>query len=156
MGDQVRVFLVVIDDTDEFRAALRFACLRARHTGGRVALLRVVEPGDFQHWIAVEEVMREERREEAERLLQRIAKDVNELTGTMPVLYVREGHVREELLTLINGEPVISVLVLAAGTGKEGPGPLIQYLMTRQVQSLRIPVTIVPGNLSDAEIDTLA
>ena len=40
----VRVFLVVVDNTAEMRVALRFACRRARHTSGRVALLHVVEP----------------------------------------------------------------------------------------------------------------
>src|SRR3546814_4004681 len=76
-----RVFLVVVDDTTEWRAALRFACRRASHTGGRVALLHVVEPSDVQHWMTVEEGMREERRPEAEQLLQRIAKEGNQLEG---------------------------------------------------------------------------
>src|SRR3546814_8001958 len=118
-----RVFLVVVDDTTEWRAALRFACRRASHTGGRVALLHVVEPSDVQHWMTVEEVMREERRQEAEQLLQRIAKEVNQLAGNVPVLYVREGLLREELLKLIDEKPMLSILELGAHTGSEGPGP---------------------------------
>ena len=43
----------------------------------------------------------------------------------MPIVYIREGRTRDELLQLINEEPAISILVLAAGTGPEGPGPLI-------------------------------
>ena len=60
-----RVFLVVVDDSPEMQVALRYAALRARSTGGRVALLYVIEPSDLQQWMAVESLMREERREEA-------------------------------------------------------------------------------------------
>ena len=65
-----RIFLVVVDNTAELRVALRFASLRARNTGGRVALLYVIEPADFQHWMSVENLMREEGRLEAEEVLQ--------------------------------------------------------------------------------------
>lgn len=151
-----RVFLVVIDDTDEWKAALRFACMRASHTFGRVALLAVIEPTEFQHWSAVEDMMRTEVRQEAEMLLQRVAKTVNDLTGRMPILFLREGTRRDELVKLIDEEPTISILVLGAKPGKEGPGPLIQFLTTSRIGTLRIPVTIVPGKLTDREIDLLA
>ena len=90
-----RIFLVVVDETEEMNVALRFACQRARHTGGRVALLYVIEPSDFQHWRAVEELMREEARSEGEQLLQRLAAQVNELVGAIPILYVREAQTEE-------------------------------------------------------------
>jgi nucleotide-binding universal stress UspA family protein len=148
-----RVFLVVVDETEEMNVALRFACLRARRTGGRVALLYVIEPAEFQHWMAVEDLMREEARSEGEQLLQRLAAQVNELVGTIPVLYVREGKVREELFTLLDEEPLISILVLGANTGTRGPGPLVSALTGKMIGKLRVPITVVPGNLSDDEID---
>jgi len=151
-----RVFLVVVDETEEMRVALRFACRRARKTGGRVALLYVIEPADFQHWMAVEDLMREEARTEGEQLLQRLAGQVNELVGTMPVLYVREGKVRDELMALLEEEPSISILVLGANTGSRGPGPLVSSLTGKMVGKLRVPVTIVPGNLDNETIDLIA
>jgi nucleotide-binding universal stress UspA family protein len=151
-----RIFLVVVDNTEEHRKALRFASLRARSTGGRVALLYVIEPAEFQHWMAVENLMREERRQEAEALLQRISSEVQELSGKTPVFFVREGKLRDELLTLIGEEKSISVLVLAAGTDKKGPGPLVSQLAGKQSGTLPVPITIVPGNLSDDDIDALA
>ena len=151
-----RVFLVVVDDTSEMEVALRFACRRARNTGGRVALLYVVEPSGFQHWMAVGDLMREEARNEGEQLLQRLAARVNELTGTLPVLYVREGERRDELFDLIDEEPSISILVLGASTDKRGPGPLIQALTGKDVGQLRVPITIVPGNLSNEDIDSIS
>ncbi|MEQ8965442.1 MAG: universal stress protein [Azospirillaceae bacterium] len=153
---RARLFLVVVDDTEEWRAALRFACRRAVHTQGRIALLRVVEPGEFQHWMAVEDMMREEQRQEAEQLLQRVAKEVNAQTGSMPVLYLRDGDPREQLQALIDEEPAISILVLAAAPSEKGPGPLISDLMTKRVGRMRIPVTIVPGGLADGDIDEIA
>ena len=150
-----RVFLVVVDDTPEMDIALRFACRRARNTGGRVALLYVVEPADFQHWMSVGNLMREEARSEGEQLLQKLAGRVNEQTGALPILYVREGSRRDELLKLLEEEPSISILVLGANVGKRGPGPLIEALTGKFLGKLRVPLTIVPGNLDDEAIDSV-
>ena len=151
-----RVFLVVVDETEEMEVALRFACRRARHTGGRVALLYVIEPAEFQHWMAVEDLMREEARSEGEQLLQKLAARVNELVGSIPILYVREGKVRDELFKLLDEEPRVSILVLGANPGSRGPGPLVSALTGKMIGKLRVPVTVVPGNLGDEEIDLIS
>jgi nucleotide-binding universal stress UspA family protein len=151
-----RVFLVVVDETEEMKVALRFACRRARHTGGRVALLYVIEPAEFQHWMAVEDLMREEARSEGEQLLQRLAAQVNELVGSIPILYVREGKVQDELFRLLEEEPRISILVLGANPGSRGPGPLVSALTGKMIGKLRVPVTVVPGNLGEDEIDMIS
>jgi nucleotide-binding universal stress UspA family protein len=150
-----RVFLVVVDESDELKVALRYAARRAQHTGGRVALLYVIEPSDLQQWAAVETLMREEQREQAEALLQKLSAEVTELSGSMPVIFIREGRRRDELLALIDEEPTISVLVLAASAGTEGPGPLITALTGKALTKLRVPITIVPGSLSDQQLDAL-
>lgn len=155
-GPQPRTFLVVVDDTEEMRVALRYAARRASHTGGRVALLYVIEPGDLQQWMAVESLMREERRQAAEELLQRLSAEVCELSGGLPVVHIREGRRREQLLALLDEEPNISILVLAAGTGPQGPGPLISALVGKMAAQLRVPITIVPGSLSDEQIAAVA
>lgn len=153
-GDSVkeRVFLVVVDDSEEMKVALHFACRRSKTSGGRIALLHVQEPADFQHWMAVEEIMREEKREEAEELLQSLSAEVHEWSGKMPSFYMREGDRREELVKLLDEEPSISILVLGAGVGRGGPGPIIDHLFSRGTSQLRVPITLVPGSLSDEEI----
>ena len=151
----VRIFLVVVDDSPELKVALRYACLRARKSGGKVALLYVIEKGEMQHWLAVENLIREEQRGEAEQKLQKLAREVNQLTGTLPALYVREGNRHEEVLALIAEEPSISILVLAAGTDPEGPGPLIAYYTGRGLTRLRIPLTIVPGGIGIDALDAI-
>lgn len=154
-SSQPRIFLVVVDDTEEMRVALRYAALRARHTGGKVALLYVIEPSDLQQWMAVESLMREERREEAEALLQKLSSEIADLCGGLPIIYIREGRRRDELLALLDEEPSISILVLAAGTGPEGPGPLVTHLVGKMSGKMRVPITVVPGSLTDAQIAVL-
>lgn len=153
-ADRQRKFLVVVDKTAECSVALRFATRRAQHTNGRVTLFCAAEPGDFQQWKGVEDIMREEAHKAAESLLHQAAKQVNDLSGIVPELVIEHGRVTDRLLDLIKRDRDISILVLAASTAKEGPGPLVS-LFTASVGH-RIPVTLVPGGLSDEEIDALA
>ena len=151
-----RVFLVVVDETEELQIAVHYAARRAAHTGGRVALLYVIEPSELQTWVAIEDLAREEQREEAEQLMQRLCEEILPIAGSMPIVYIREGPRRDELLALINEDPSISILVLAAATGPEGPGPLISYLAGKPAARLRIPITIVPGSLTMEQLDAVS
>ena len=150
-----RVFLCVVDNTQECINAIYFAACRARRTGGRLALLYIMEPAEFQHWMAVEEKMREEGRAEAEDFLHKHSSQVQEWTGELPTLYIREGKSAETILTLIEEEPRISILVLGAGTDKKGPGPLVSSIGGKLSGKFPIPITIVPGTLSSEQLDML-
>jgi len=150
-----RKFLVIVDTSPESQVALRFAARRAQHTGGIVTLLCVVQPADFQQWAGVERLMREEAFQEAEKLLHEAAKAVHDITGSMPELLTREGRSAEEIRALIREDSAVSILVLAAGTSNDGPGPLVSAI-AGQGGGYAIPVTVVPGNLSDEAIDALA
>jgi nucleotide-binding universal stress UspA family protein len=150
-----RKFLLVVDQSAELRAAARFACRRALRTDGIVALFHAVPTRDFHHFASIGELMEREARSEAEQLLQAIANDVHRITGNYPTVYLREGDTMEQLLGVIAGDPSISVLVLGAGTGPEGPGAIVSALSGNLAGKIRIPVTIVPGHLSDAQIDAL-
>jgi hypothetical protein len=110
----------------------------------------------MQQWMAVETLIREEKRIEAEALVAKLSAEVQELSGALPVVYIREGRQRDELWALLAEEPGISILVLAAGTGPEGPGPLITALVGKMSGRLSVPFTVVPGNLSDEQIAALA
>jgi nucleotide-binding universal stress UspA family protein len=148
-----RVFLVVVDDSAEREVALKYACLRARNGGGRLALLRVLEPVGMIEWAGVGVLMAEERREEAEKLLSGLGAQVQEITGGLPILLIREGEPRDELLALLEEDPRISILVLASAATGSGPGPLITALTGRYAARVRVPMTIVPGGLDDKELD---
>ncbi len=150
-----RTFLVVVDDSDEMQVALRYASLRAKTTGGRVALFTAIEPTDFGHWATVEERAEAEQREEAETMMRRYADRVTELSGKVPIIHIRHGMARDSLLELLEEDPRISIVVLAASEGGKGPGPLIAALTGKFYSKLLIPLMIVPGDLSDVEIDAI-
>jgi nucleotide-binding universal stress UspA family protein len=155
-GPRTRKLLVIADESPECRLALRYAARRAQHTGGRLSLLYVSVPSGFEHWMAVEARMREEAREEAEKLLHALAGEVNRVANMFPELVIREGQKKDEIAALIKEDPSIALLVLGAGTGREGPGPLVSGLSSDIASVYPIPVTIVPGTMSEAEIDAIA
>jgi nucleotide-binding universal stress UspA family protein len=150
-----RKFLAIIDDTPECERAVAYASKRAKSTGGVLVLLYVIEPGDFQHWLGVEKIMREEANQAAGAALDVYATNVREAIGIEPELVVREGKPAEEIHKLIEEDQDIAILVLAAGAAKEGPGPLVASIAGKGA-AFPIPVTVVPQNLSDEDIDSLA
>lgn len=147
-------FLVVVDDSPEFRAALRYACMRAARVGGGVVLLYVIPPGDFQHWRAVEHIMREEAREAAQLTLDRYAAKVRELADLTPETVIREGKLQDEIIAQIDEDTGINVLVLGAAPG-DNPGPLVSAFSGPLMSVLSIPVLVVPGGLTDEAVDRL-
>jgi nucleotide-binding universal stress UspA family protein len=154
-----RKFLVVADDTAEFQVALRFACRRARSTGGYVALLKVIEPAVFEHWSGVREEIARQQRQEAEASLQASAEYVQAETGLPPEFLIKEGDsTRAALKQVLSDDPDIKIMVLAAAVGGRGPGPLVAAIAKDGVKfgTRKVPITIVPGDLTDDEIADLA
>ncbi len=149
-------YLVIIDDSPECDRAVYYASRRAARNDAGLIMLRVIEPHDRnQQWLGVAEVMRAEAHEEANTALSRFAGRVNGIAGITPERAIREGEKVEEILKLIEEDEDIAVLVLAAGTGKEGPGPLVSSL-GKTIAGFPIPVAIVPGHLTDEELDSLS
>ena len=157
IGALKRKYLVIIDDTEECDRAVTFAAHRIKHSSGSIILMAVIEPGEFQHWLGVENIMRAEAKEEAERLLDIRRRRISQIDDTIKVqTVVREGRRAEEVEKLIDEDRDIAILILAAGTSKEGPGPLVTAFTQRGANFLRVPVSIVPGSLSDEEIASLS
>lgn len=150
-----RKFLVVVDNTPECRVALRFAAGRALHTGGGVALLYIIPKAEFQHWMAIGELMREEALLEADELLGSLVAEVRRDVGIEPEVVVHEGDRMDCILETVDEDPAIGVLVLGASVDPEGPGPLVSSFAGKLAGSLPIPVTVVPGNLTPRQIDEL-
>ena len=151
-----RKFLVIIDDTPECSRALLYAARRAEHSGGALVLLYVIGPATFQHWLGVENIMRAEAMEQAENTLGRFADMARSYATVEPQLVIREGNRSEEVLNLIESDEDIAILVLAASTEKEGPGPLVSALAGKGAATFPIPITIVPGHLDDEAIAAVA
>ena len=150
----MRKFLVVLDDSRECLNAMRFAAMRAAHTGGGVEVLSVIPPEEFNHWIGVGEIMRDEARERIEVHFEVFAKWMRDKQGVHPELVIREGQPVHEIMGQIADNPEIGVLVLGAGTDKKGPGPLVTQL-SRQAGSLPVPITIVPGDITKERLEAI-
>lgn len=146
--------MAVIDDTPECESAVHYAGMRAKNSNGGLVLLYVIADGDFQQWLGVEEIMRAEARQEAESTLAKIAQTVRERIGIEPEIVIREGIATEQIHAAIEEDRDIAILVLAAGSAKEGPGPLVSSIAGKAA-AFPIPVTVIPDLLTDEEIDAL-
>ena len=148
--------LVIVDDTAEWDRAVYYASRWAIRVGGGVVMLRVIEIEDQnQQWLGVADIMRAEAEDTANEALDRASGRANGIAAITPERVIREGDPTEQILDVIDKDVDISMLVLAANPGPEGPGPLIS-MMAQAAGSFPIPVTIVPGDLSDADIDGLS
>ncbi|APX22204.1 MAG: universal stress protein [Rhodobacteraceae bacterium] len=150
----MRKFLVILDDSRECLNAMRFAAMRAEHTGAGVTILSVIPPDEFNHWLGVGDLMREEARERIHAHFEVFAKWMRDRHNLDPELVIREGDVVNEILAQVREDENIGVLVLGAAPGKKGPGPLVNHL-SRGSGSLPIPVTIVPGDLSKERLEEI-
>lgn len=150
-----RKFLAVIDDTPECERAVAYAARRARTTHGSLLLLYVVKNAEFQQWMGVGDIMRAEAHEAAQAALDRHAAKVRAEINMDAELVIREGLPKDEIRALIDEDRDIGILVLAAGDGKDGPGPLVQSIAAATGGAFTIPVTVVPFGLSDEDIDHL-
>ncbi len=151
-----RKYLVVIDDTDECDRAVFWAAKRAGRTGSQIVMLRVIDTSErSQQWLGVADIMKAEAMEEANAALTKYAARAKQIAEINPDRVIREGDIAEEILKLIEDDADIGILVLAAGTGKEGPGPLVSNLAKTGGQ-FPIPVAIVPGHLADDDLEAMA
>jgi hypothetical protein len=150
----MRVYLVIMDETEEARTALRFASRRAAKTGGAVHILALVPKQDFVAFGGVQATIEEEARDRAEVLANSAAGNLLSEGGQMPVIAVREGEGQAVIRDYLVEHPEVAALVL--GAAAEGsPGPLIAHF-TAHSGTMPCPVFIVPGGLSDEDIDRLS
>jgi len=154
-----RKFLVVVDDSPEFEGALRYAARRARSTGGRVVMLQVIPTAASDaHWAGVRDEIERQTRAEAEASLNRWAGEAAERSGATPVLLIERGEAQACIRKVVGEDPEIKILVLAAGEGSRGSGPLVSAVVKQGAAftGRKLPVTIVPGELTEKDIEDLA
>ena len=148
--------LVIVDDTPECDRAIYFGARRALRTGAVLVLLCVADPGCSQDWLGVRELIAKDAEDAGWALVQRAAERASVVSGINPETAVRLGSRTEQILQAIDDDRDISFLVLAASSSAEGPGPLVLNLVAKSSGSFPIPVVIVPENMDDDEIDSIA
>jgi nucleotide-binding universal stress UspA family protein len=151
----MRKFMVVLDSSTECLNAMRFAAMRAENTGARVEILAVIPPEEFNHWIGVGAIMREEARDRINAHFEVFAKWMREKHNVDPELVIREGEVVAEILSQICDDSEVDILVLGAATDRKGPGPLVTQL-SKSSGSLDVPIVIVPGSLSKEQLEAIS
>lgn len=149
-------YLVVADESEEAKLALRYAARLAKSNRGHLSLLYVMSIEDVQQWTTIEAMMRKEMREQAEKFTWSVAKRVNDLNGMVPGLWIREGNSHDVLVDVINEDLSVKMLILGGGTQVTGPGPLVSHFTGKGLGRLRVPVVVVPGHLEPQKIDAIS
>lgn len=148
-------FLVCVDESPESLAALHFACIKAKKRGGLVDVLHVLPPADFQTLFSIADKMQEERRQEAENLLQKLADEAHKLTGITISILLREGPVGDEVIAAALEDYDANMLVLGVAPKAANRGKLIAWLASQMGDKLLIPMMLVPGNLTEQQMEEL-
>ena len=145
-------FLVFVDDSEECKIALKFACMRAKNTKGSVVLLYVIEPQDLMHFVGVENIMKSEAYAKADEILKSLKSEVDINFGLNIECKIEKGHKFDKIVDFINQDDTISILVLGAAPEGKGSNDLVQRFSMALTTSIHIPLTVVPGNLTDEEL----
>lgn len=148
-------FLVCVDRSETSRTALRFACLKAKKRGGVVDILHVIEPSEFQSIFSVSDQIQQDKHSEAEELLLRLSEEAAALTGILPAVLRRDGSVGPEILKAAVEDQGVNMLVLGVSPGQT-KGKLVAWLSQQMGNDLIMPLMLVPGNLTDAQMEELA
>lgn len=150
----MRVYLAIIDETEEARVALRFAARRAAKTGGMVHLLALVPRQAFNAFSGVQATIEEEARDRAEVLANSAAGELAYESGKMPQIAVRVGDGKTVIAEYLAEHPEVAALVLSAAA-EGAPGELVSHF-SAHAGSLPCPLFVIPGGLSVEEIDRLS
>lgn len=148
--------LVCVDNGDAARVALHYACKKAAKRGGSVEMLHIIAPGDMQNLFGVANKMREEQRVEAENLMKTLSESAFKYASLTPGVQIREGRLGEEILGAALKDNSVNMLMLGASPEASGKGKLIHWLAGKLGDRLLVPLMLVPGNLTDLQIEELS
>lgn len=149
-------YLVCVNDSEHSHIALKFAYTRAKKRGSRLDMLHVIEPTNFEGIVSIANKIREENFAKGEAFLARMADEVQQAVGITPSLILKEGSVEEAIIKAVQDDPDLNMLLLGASTDHQGRHVHISALVKIMGDKLLIPMMIVPGNLTDQQIEELA
>ena len=150
--------LVMVDETAESLTALRFAGISAKRLNSNVALLMVLEAEVMRHWLGVETIMKEEARKEAMDKMQILAGEITDYANITPDIFIREGTKFEALTKLVEEDQDITAIVIGVASADQpvAPGPLVNKLLSGELEKLGLPVIIVPENIAENTLRRIA
>ena len=148
-------FLVCVDGREESKIALRLACMKANARGSRVCMLHVIQPADFQTLGAIADRMREERKAEGNQLLSTLAEEAFATYGIRPDMVLREGSTGDEIIAAAFEDPDVNMIALGVAQHTAGRGKLTAWLASQLGSKLYVPLLMVPGNLTDQQLQSI-
>ncbi len=150
-------FLVCVDDTEHARVALKLACTKAKRLGGSISILHITDTSDMQNFLLAPSKIRNEKEGEGNAVLQKIAKEAFEYSGIHVTSILKSGVVGEKIVEAVEEDIDCSMLVVGAAPDAGGKTKrLIPWLTSQLGNKLLIPILIVPGNLTDQQIEALS
>ncbi len=156
MTEMSRKFLAVSDETEECLSALIFAGMRAKAVGAGMVILRCARSPGLGGWIGLDQDITQDAIDAARVKATQHADAVEARTGVMAELVVVDDEPIDAIRKLVGKDPAIKVLILAAGTGRMGPGPLVSRLAKgKPIANRPIAVTVIPGDLTDRQLDEI-
>ena len=156
MGDDPkRTYLVVVDDSEEARVALRFAARRAAKTGGRIEVLGIVEPQDFVQFGGVQQAIEQEQRLRIEGVVSSAIGEILDESGVEATIIMQHGEAVKAVRDYVSGRPEVAALVLGAAPSGN-PGPLVANFCGTDAGRLPCPVMLIPGSLDDERLEQLS
>tara|TARA_B110000971_G_C19863052_1_gene432537 strand:+ start:267 stop:728 length:462 start_codon:yes stop_codon:yes gene_type:complete len=148
-------FLVIVDETKELEKAVYFAAKRAIATEGELLLLYIVDPAINAQWARIENLIEQEATSEAKKLCRMWSQKIKSQFNIESEMIIKIGDRADELLKLVEEDQSIRFLVLASSENNEDPGPLIKVLTGKKIKNLNIPLVLIPGSLSEKDIDLI-
>lgn len=144
----MRVFLVVIDETDEARSALRYAARRAAAVEGAVHILALVPQQNISAFGGVQDTIEQEARDRAEMLAHGAAGSLMAEIGIMPSISVVMGGGQRVIREFLDQHDEVAALVLGAARDSN-PGPLVTHFSTH-AGTLPCPLYVIPEGYDEA------
>ena len=138
-------FLVCVDESNEFYAALEYACVNAQKQKINLILLYIIEIANFRHWKGVETIMQEEQKSKAKELLNIHLAEIKKNYKLKIKTMVKRGDRVETILKVLkNKRYKIKNLILGLAMEGNDTNKIINSLTGSVRKKLNLPITIVP------------
>tara|TARA_A100001015_G_scaffold217885_1_gene244855 strand:+ start:2023 stop:2490 length:468 start_codon:yes stop_codon:yes gene_type:complete len=141
-------FLVIVDESPEFLAALKYACKNAKKNKMGIILLYVIELENFRHWKGVETIMRKEQDDKAKEIIAEYIDMIDKTYNLKVKSILKKGEIIDILIEVLkNKRYKITNLVLGLAMENQESNKIIGSMTSSLRKKLTLPIIIVPGNL---------
>jgi len=152
----LKKYLVVVDESKELENAIYFAASRAQKLNRSISLLYVIDHAINAQWSKIENLIEQEATSDAKKICRKWAQKIKDRFGIESEIILKLGNRVDEILKLLREDKTIRFLILASASESEDPGPIIKALIGKKNKELSIPIVIVPGSMSEKDIDLIA